>query len=182
MRRLPLLAVLITGFLFALSGVALAAEDVAIDDSGLTPTRIVVDIREPIVWTNNTDAPVSLVGEEPGWESGEIAPGATFSIEITQAGTYSYASSDGSLRGQIVVRQAGGGDEEATEDPDAGGKEGGRKGDRGGEADGDEVVDPDEEALPVTGVNAAVPGALSLLLMAFGGGLVALTEPVRRRS
>jgi plastocyanin len=179
MRRLLILAVLTAGLLLAMSSIALAA-DVAIEDDGLSPTRVVVDVREPIVWTNNTDSPVALMGEEPMWESGEIAPGATFSIEITRAGTYSYGSEDAGIRGQIVVQDEGddagaGGEDDESDAEDAEDEE-------AVEEESEEADDPDEEALPITGVNALVPGALSLLLMAFGGGLVALTDPIRRRA
>jgi plastocyanin len=169
MRRLLTLAALTAGLLLALSGIALAA-DVAIEDDGLEPTRVVVDVREAIVWTNNTDEDVSLMGQDPEWESGPIAPGATFSIEITQAGTYSYRSENGGeLIGQIVVRE-GGADDEDTE---------GAQEDDEAEEEPEETVDPDDEGLPQTGVNALVPGALSLLLMAFGSGILLATHPKR---
>ena len=185
MRRLLTLAALTTTFVVAMIGVALAA-DVAIEDEGLKPTRIVVDVREGIVWTNNTDQPVSLVGQDPGWESGEIAPGATFSIEITQEGTYSYGSQDGDLSGQIVVREGGGGgnrgdgeggegDGQPVEEED----EGNAASENENEGDDDPAIDPNEEALPQTGVNAVVPGGLSLLLMAIGAGLLLVTHPER---
>lgn len=189
MRRLLTLAALTAALLLTMSGLALAA-DVAIDDSGLDPTRIVVDVREPIVWTNNTDEAVSLVGEEPAWESGPIEPGATFSIEITREGTYSYASEDGSIKGQIVVGE-GGEAPEGSEDPspeaspapqddpteDDDENENGNRGDRGGNRQDRER--DDEEALPLTGSNVVLPGVLSLLLMAFGVGLLLVTRPRR---
>lgn len=176
MRRLLTLAVLTAGLVLAMTGVAFAA-DVAIEDDGLSPTRIVVDIREAIVWTNNTDSSVALVGEEPGWESGEIGPGSTFSIEITRAGTYSYGSEDDSLRGQIVVREGDGDEEpdEAAQQDD----EGDEGDDAADDEEIDESIDPDDEALPQTGMDAMVPGALSLLLMAFGSGLLLVTQPER---
>jgi plastocyanin len=170
------LAALTAGLVIAMTGVALAA-DVTIEDDGLSPTRIVVDVREAIVWTNNTDGAVSLVGEDPGWESGEIGPGATFSIEITREGTYSYGSEDGSLRGQIVVREGGGNGDDEGEDPDVAEQQDDEGDDEGEEPE--ETVDPDEEALPQTGVGAMVPGGLSLLLMAIGGGLLLVTHPER---
>lgn len=158
-----------------MTGVALAA-DVAIEDDGLQPTRIVVDVREPIVWTNNTDETISLVGEEPGWESGEIGPGATFSIEITREGTYSYGSEDGSLRGQIVVRGGNGGNN-ADDDPEVAQQD--EEDDAAAEDDEEDAVDPDDEALPQTGADVMVPGALSVVLMLLGAGLLLVTHPER---
>ena len=168
MRRLLVLTALTAGLLLALSGTALADVDVTIGDDGLDPETVRVDIREAIVWTNATDADVSLVGEEPNWESGPIEPGATFSIEITRAGTYNYDSADGSLSGEIVVAGAGGSGAEPTEDAT--------------DAAVDEEVEPlARPRMPETGVNALVPGALSVLLIGFGGGLLQLTHPRRRR-
>lgn len=174
------LAALTAALLLALSGIALADANVTIGDDGLDPQTVRVDIREAIVWTNATDSDVSLVGRGPDWESGPIEPGATFSIEITQAGTYEYGSADDSLSGEIVVGAAGGG--EATEEP----TEAGGAGEDATEPAVDEVerepkVDPDEEALPQTGVAPALPGVLSVLLIGFGGGLLRVTQPLRRR-
>jgi plastocyanin len=171
------LAALTAALLLAFGGTALADADVTIGDDGLDPETIRVDIREAIVWTNATDGDVSLVGRGPDWESGPIEPGATFSIEITQAGTYEYGSADDSLSGEIIVGAAGGG--EASEEPSeaAGGEEASEE----AVDEVDEEVTPDEEALPQTGVAPAVPGALSVLLIGFGGGLLHVTQPLRRR-
>ena len=159
------LAALSATFVLALGGVAFADAEVTIGDDGLQPDSVEVDIREAIVWTNATDEDVSLVGEDPNWESGPIEPGATFSIEITQDGTYSYGSSDDSLSGEIVVG--------ATDD--------GGNGDGGNGGGEDDIeVDPDDEKMPETGINTVVPGALSVLLIGFGGGLLRVTP--RRRS
>ena len=168
MRRLLSLAVLTTGLALALTGTALADAGVTIGDDGLDPETVRVDIREPIVWTNATDADVSLVGEEPNWVSGPIQPGATFSIEVTRAGTYTYGSEDGSLEGEIVVAAAEGAGADPTE------------------AATDPAVDeevkprPAKPRMPETGVNSVVPGVLSVMLIGFGGGLLQLTHPRRR--
>ena len=180
------LAALTAALLLALSGTALADANVTIGDDGLDPQTVRVDVREAIVWTNATDSDVSLVGRGPDWESGPIEPGATFSIEITQAGTYEYGSADDSLSGEIVVGAAGGGQasEEPSEAPDDGedaSEPPVDKADKADKADREPKVDPDEEALPQTGVAPAVPGALSVLLVAFGGGLLHVTQPLRRR-
>ena len=168
MRRLLALSALTATLLIAPAGAAFADAEVQIGDDGLDPESVEVDVREPIVWTNATDADVSLVGEDPAWESGPIAPGATFSIEITQEGTYSYGSEDGSLSGEIVVG-SGAPAEEATEGATEEATEAAV-----------EEVDPEDEALPETGIDATVPAALSVLLIAFGAGLLVVTEPRRR--
>ena len=179
MRRVLFSVVLTAGFLLLLGTAAFAAE-VAITDDGPDPERVEVDVREEIMWTNNTDADVELQGEEPNWESGVIAPGATFSIEITQAGTYQYGAADGSFTGQIVVGDAeeepgdeptDGPTEVETEGPEEPGEEAGRNGNGGRRGDG--------EALPETGIDVVVPGALCVLLVLFGVGLLRVTESAR---
>lgn len=176
MRRLTTLTALTTTVLLAMSGIALAAAEVTIGDDGFDPESVAVDVREDIVWTNASDKDVSLVGKDPTWTSGPIQPGATFSIKITKEGTYEYASEDGSFEGEIVVGSAGG-DEEPDEggDPvkktDKSGKDGKDKTGGGGD---------DDEALPKTGIAVTLPGALSLLLIALGGGLLLVTRPSAR--
>jgi len=180
MRRVLFSVVLTAGFLLLLSTAAFAAE-VAITDDGPDPRRVEVDVREEIMWTNNTDADVELEGEEPNWESGVIAPGATFSIEITQAGTYQYGAADGSFTGQIVVAEEGPepseepGDDPSDEPTEV---ETESPGEGEGNGNGNENGD-DGEALPETGIDVRLPGALSLLLMLFGVGLLILTKPAR---
>jgi plastocyanin len=175
MRRVTTLLALSAGLLLVLSGTAFADAEVEIGDDGLNPETVNVDVREAIIWTNATDQEHSLVGKDPSWESGPIAPGATFSIEITEKGRYSYGSEDGSLSGEIVVgnpkdpfdEPTEGATEAATEDSGSD-NEGGRK--------------DDKEPLAESGTNATVPAGLSVLLIGFGGGLLALTEPRRRRA
>ena len=172
MSRVLSIAALTVALLLALGGVAFADAEVTIGDDGLAPETVRVDIREAIVWTNATDADVSLVGQGPDWESGPIEPGATFSIEITKAGTYEYESADGELAGEIIVGAAEAKPSEGAQ-PDEGAQE--------ATEPPVEEVDPDEENMPNTGINAAVPGALSLLLIGFGGGLLQVTDRPRRR-
>lgn len=187
MRRLGTLTALSAAFLLVLSGTALADAKVTIGDDGFKPESVNVDIRESIIWTNATDADVSLVGTNPDWTSGPIEPGGTFQIKITENGTYSYASKDGSMEGTITVGAA---DNEDGEDAgnNAGGEDAGNNG--GGEDDAKKrdraakrnttTVDPDDEALPRTGIDTMVPGALSVLLIVLGTGLLLVTHPRRR--
>ena len=174
------LAALTASLLLAFGGTAFADAEVTIGDDGLDPETVRVDIREAIVWTNATDGDVSLVGRGPDWESGPIEPGATFSIEITQAGTYEYGSADNSLSGEIVVgAAAGGGASEEPSETAAGGDDLSEEPTEAAEPA--EEVDPTEERMPETGSDAAVTGALSVLLIGFGGGLLRVTQPLRRR-
>lgn len=175
MRRLTTLVALTAGLLLALSGIAFADAEVTIGDDGFDPESVQVDVREPIVWTNASDADVSLVGEDPRWESGAIQPGATFSIKITEKGTYKYASADGSLQGEIVVGQTaggGGGDDDPERDDvkKADVKKDDKNDDTGGGGKGG-----DQEPLAETGIDAIVPGSLSVLLIALGSALLLVT-------
>lgn len=161
-RHLVMLAVLATAALVALSAVAFADAQVTITDDGIEPESVTVDVRESIVWTNATDRTVSLTARDTSWTSGSIRPGASFSTRLTGKGTHRYASGDGSLEGEIVVGAAGGGG----------------AGDAGGDPAKDRVG-PDDEALPETGGEVAVPGALTVLLIAVGMTLLVVTDPRR---
>ena len=176
MRRFLALATLTTLLALPLGGVAYADAEVTINDDGVSPETVKADIREMIIWTNASDADVSLVGTDPKWESGPIEPGATFSIEITKAGTYAYESSDGSISGEIEVAGGEAADDDGAKADDKDSKDG-KKG--AVEGKGDEI-DPDAEALPMTGIDATLPGALSLALIVFGAGLLTVTHPPRR--
>ncbi len=182
MRRLPTLVALSAAFFMAFSGVAFADAEVTITDDGFDPQTVKADIRETIVWTNATDADVSLRVNDPKVESGPIQPGATFSVKITKKGIYTYQTSDGSLKGRIVVGQVNAGGGGGDTDGDGGNGDGGR-GDGNGNVkakDKDVKIDRDAEALPRTGVDVTVPGLLSLLLVALGAGLLLVTQPPRR--
>ena len=179
MSRLTSLAALTAVLLLAMSGLAYADVEVEIGDDGLSPESIQAELREPIVWTNASDATVSLVGEDNLWESGPIEPGATFSIKITEDGTYAYESEDGALAGEIVVGDA---DAAEPDEADAGedDKNDSGKGGNDGGKNGAAEVDPDQEALPVTGgADPVVPGTLSVLLIGFGAALLRLTQSRR---
>ena len=182
MRRLTTLLALTAALCLAMGGIAFAAAEVTINDDGLDPESVEARVQEDIVWTNASDKDVSLVGKSPSWTSGPIQPGATFSIKITEKGTYEYASEDGSLQGEIVV--GGGGD---TEPEDEGEGEDPVKKDEKPQKDdkpeGTSTARNDEgDGLPQTGIDVALPASLSLLLIALGAGLLIMTVPRRRLS
>ncbi len=160
--RLVTLAVLATALVVALGAVAFADAQVTITDDGVEPESVTVDVGESIVWTNATDRSVSLAARDTSWTSGSIRPGATFSTRLTRKGTHRYASRDGSLQGEIVVGAAGGGGA-----------------DDAGEDRARDQVGPDDEALPETGGDVTLPGALSVLLIAVGVALLLVTHPRR---
>ncbi len=177
MRRLTALLVLTAALSLAMGGIAFATADVTIGDDGLDPESVEARVREDIVWTNASDKDVSLVGKSPSWTSGPIQPGATFSIKITEKGTYEYASEDGSLEGEIVVGGGGGGNTEPEDEGDDPVKKT-EKDPKGG--DGTSTDRNEDESLPRTGIDVAVPAALSLLLIALGVGLLVTTVPMLR--
>ncbi|MDP9405963.1 MAG: cupredoxin domain-containing protein, partial [Actinomycetota bacterium] len=107
MRRATLLSCL-TAAAVALFAVPAWAAEIVISDDGLTPERVQVEPGETIVWTNATDGTVTLRGDEPGWDSGPLTPGETFSVALEAPGTYRYTAGDDTTAGEIVVAAAGG--------------------------------------------------------------------------
>jgi plastocyanin len=124
------------------------AAEISVGAGGVSPDRVQADVGETIVWTNDSDDVVTLSGQQPQWSSGPLEPGGTFSLTFDEAGTFTYASEDGSLSGEVVV--VGEGPAPAPDD--------GESGAGGG-------------TLPATGVPVAVGAAAALL--GTGAALVA---------
>ncbi len=177
MRRAALLSCL-TAAVVAVLAVPVWAAEIAITDDGFSPERVQVEPGETIVWTNATDGTVTLSGDQPGWDSGPLTPGETFSVAFEQSGTYRYNATDIAMAGEIVVVAAGAAAGE-TDEPsggDRGDRRGDRHGDGGGGRDGRGAGGP---RIPETGVAATALSAVAGALLAAGGALVAAG---RRRS
>lgn len=53
-----------------------------------TPTTLTVHVATTVVWQNTSTAPHTVVG--PGYDSGLVMPGQSFSHTFTQTGTFTY--------------------------------------------------------------------------------------------
>ena len=64
------------------------------DDPGLYPSSmtVVIGINNTVTWQNEDSVTQTLVGANNLFNSGPLAPGATFSYTFTTAGTFTYSS------------------------------------------------------------------------------------------
>jgi plastocyanin len=71
-----------------------------------TPSQISVSVGSSVTWTNNDNVSHTVVEDHgDGPNSGEIAPGATYSYTFTKKGSYQYhCSIHPQMRGTIVVK------------------------------------------------------------------------------
>jgi plastocyanin len=65
--------------------------EIDIQDFAFAPTELRVDAGTEIVWTNRDPAPHTVTAEDGSFDSGEIAPGESFSIRIEGGGPVVYA-------------------------------------------------------------------------------------------
>lgn len=84
---------------------------VSIQNFAFDPTPLTVSVGTTVTWTNNQDV-THTVTSDPGssesFESGNLAPGATFSHTFNTAGTINYHCSIHTyMHGQVIVTTAG---------------------------------------------------------------------------
>jgi plastocyanin len=81
-----------------------ARVDVRIAGFAFGPAMIQVAPGAPVTWTNADAAPHTTTGEDGAWDSGTLAPGASFSVTFSTPGTYEYACTiHPFMRGTVVV-------------------------------------------------------------------------------
>jgi plastocyanin len=64
---------------------------VDIRDFAFAPTELTVAAGIEVVWTNRDPAPHTVTAEDGSFDSGEIAPGETYSITLETGGSITYA-------------------------------------------------------------------------------------------
>ncbi|TFG88373.1 MAG: copper-binding protein [Hyphomicrobiales bacterium] len=62
---------------------ASAAHQVLIERFAYDPEVLPVKIGDTVTWTNRDIVPHTVTAEDGSWDSGEIAPGATWSMTVT---------------------------------------------------------------------------------------------------
>ena len=78
-------------------------------NKGFGPDRItvVIGVNNTVVWTNNDSQPHTVTANGAAFDSGFLAPGATFSYTFTQPGTYDYhCTYHPWMTGTVVVNAA----------------------------------------------------------------------------
>lgn len=90
----------------ALAGPASASGgDVTIASFAFTPASVTVSVGDSVTWTNNDGATHTATGS--GFDTGQIAPGASKSVTMTTAGTFTYhCAIHPSMTGTVVVAAA----------------------------------------------------------------------------
>ena len=63
---------------------------VAISGYAFTPATLSVEAGQPIVWTNKDPVPHTVTSADGLWDSGEVQPGASFTLTLDHAGAYKY--------------------------------------------------------------------------------------------
>ena len=105
------IALLLAGLiLFLLGSIALAraaTQTVTIADFAFSPATVTIRAGDTITWTND-DAIVHTATSTTGaFDSGDLAPGKSYSVTFTTAGTYDYfCAPHPTMTGQIVVQAA----------------------------------------------------------------------------
>jgi plastocyanin len=70
------------------------------------PNRIEIAAGTTITWTNNDPLAHTITADDRSWDSGEIAPGQTWSHTFTQPGEFAFhCTPHPFMRGVLVVRQ-----------------------------------------------------------------------------
>lgn len=167
----------------ALSAAPALAADVVLTADGFEPEVIEVTGGETIMWTNASPDPVTIAASDGSWDSGELAPGATFSIALTEPGEITYTTAGGAFNATIVVLAAAGAQPSpgATASP-APPPPSPSPTESAVPLDPQQPAEPAMETLPRTGTPALTAALLAGVLLLTGTVLVRNTKPLRREA
>jgi len=96
------------------SGVARAQGGAAVSivDFAFQPGSVEVPVGGSVTWTNNGSATHTVTSDSGAFDSGQLAPGASFSQTFDTAGTFTYhCSIHPQMTGTVIVTSGGGGAE-----------------------------------------------------------------------
>jgi plastocyanin len=130
---------------------------VSIVDFAFQPAGVEVAVGGTVTWTNTGQAPHTVTADDGSFDSGQLAPGASFSQTFNTAGTFTYhCSIHPQMTGTITVT---GGSGTQTTAPAQSGDQGGTKANK----------------VPATGVGTmATDGRSGALALLAGLGAVVL--------
>jgi plastocyanin len=87
------------------SAVSVQAGAEALGNRAYAPAELTVDLGTTITWTNNDSVSHTSTSDGPGWNSGIIAPRATYTATFPTAGTFTYhCSIHPGMVGTVTVR------------------------------------------------------------------------------
>lgn len=85
---------------------------VSIVDFAFQPGSVEVPVGGSVTWTNNGSATHTVTSDSGAFDSGQLAPGASFSQTFDTAGTFTYhCSIHPQMTGTVIVTSGGGGAE-----------------------------------------------------------------------
>jgi plastocyanin len=78
---------------------------ISIVNGKFRPKNVTVKVGASLTWTNNTDSQESVTSDSPGvFDSGPLAPGATWQYTFSKAGTFPYHSTGANgIYGSVTV-------------------------------------------------------------------------------
>src|SRR5687768_3488429 len=124
-RRAPRLAAAVLATVAGLAPLALpppaaaASHAVDVGDGSFSPASLTVTVGDTVTWTNADDSPHTVTADG-AFDSGNLAPGQTFSFTFAEAGTYTYVCRyHDEMVATITVVAAGSGGSAATPAPAA---------------------------------------------------------------
>jgi plastocyanin len=78
---------------------------VSLKDFRMDPETVTVQVGQSVTWTNNDSVTHDVVGDNNEFDSGTLAPGATFTFTFESAGTITYhCSIHPSMKATVVVQ------------------------------------------------------------------------------
>ncbi|MGD0092009.1 MAG: putative Ig domain-containing protein [Planctomycetota bacterium] len=99
-----------------------ATANVAIADFSFSPVSVAVNAGDTVTWKNNGAVTHSTTSDTGAWNSGSLAPGASFSFTFATTGTFPYHDEFyTSMTASVTVNQGGPGSPSITSPLTAGG-------------------------------------------------------------
>ena len=82
------------------------ANQVMIQNMAFTPPSLTVPMGTTVTWTNKDMVQHTATADDKSFDSGQLAPGASFSFTFTKAGTFTYKCTiHPNMMGTIIVTQ-----------------------------------------------------------------------------
>jgi plastocyanin len=80
-----------------------ATVNVAVLDSGFDPSTLAIPAGTTVVWTNKGATPHTVTAVDGSFASDDLAPGATYSYQFNQVGTFPYRDIHTTIMGTVAV-------------------------------------------------------------------------------
>lgn len=78
---------------------------ISVFNFAFSPASLTVKVGAKVTWTNNDSVTHTVTADQGAFDSGDLAPGKSFSFTFTKAGTYSYhCNIHRSMTATIVVQ------------------------------------------------------------------------------